>query len=67
MKADLYASLGLPYIIPELREGQGELAVAAADGRLPESVALSDIKGDLHLHSHYSDGAHSIRGNGVAK
>ncbi len=59
-EADLYAILGLPYIIPELREGQGELE-AAADGRLPESVALSDIKGDLHLHSHYSDGAHSIR------
>lgn len=56
----LYELLGLDYIIPELRENRGELEVART-GKLPVSINLSDIKGDLHLHSHYSDGSHSIR------
>jgi len=57
---DIFNELGLDYIIPELREDQGEIE-AAQKGELPDSIRLEDIKGDLHLHSRYSDGAFSIR------
>lgn len=56
---DLYRALGLPFIPPELREGRGELKAAAA-GKLPRLVELSQIRGDLHLHSRWSDGTASI-------
>ena len=58
-EAAIYSSLDLPYIEPELREDQGELA-AAAEGNLPELVSESDIRGVLHCHSTWSDGAASI-------
>lgn len=54
-----YAALGLPLIPPELREGQGEVAAARA-GRLPQLVRLGDLRGDLHAHSDWSDGASTI-------
>jgi len=54
-EADVYAELGLPWIPPELREHRGELEAARA-GRLPELVQLSDIRGDLHTHTDWSDG-----------
>ena len=50
-----YARLGLPYITPELRTGVWELD-AALENRLPDLVQSSDLKGDLHLHSEWSDG-----------
>ncbi len=56
---ELYQLLNLDFIIPELREGRGELE-AAAEGRLPQCITYKDIKGDLHIHSRYSDGAYSI-------
>ena len=56
---DIYRVLGLPYIQPELREDSGEIE-AAMEGRLPELVALSDIKGDLHVHTKRSDGSHDF-------
>jgi DNA polymerase (family 10) len=59
-EADIFNILGLDYIIPELREDQGEIE-AAQRGELPQSIELEDIKGDLHLHSRYSDGAFSIK------
>ncbi|PTV93715.1 DNA polymerase (family 10) [Halanaerobium saccharolyticum] len=59
-EADIFKILGLEYIIPELREDQGEIE-AAQKGELPDSIKLEDINGDLHLHSRYSDGAFSIR------
>ena len=59
-EADIFNILGLEYIIPELREDQGEIE-AAQKGELPVSIKLEDIKGDLHLHSRYSDGAFTIR------
>jgi DNA polymerase (family 10) len=52
---DVYARLGLPFIAPELREDQGEIA-AAEDGRLPRLVTLGDIRGDLHTHTKATDG-----------
>ncbi len=56
---DVYRILGLPYIPPELREDSGEIE-AAREGRLPNLVALSDIKGDLHVHTKRSDGSHDF-------
>ena len=56
---DIYRNLGLAYIPPELREDQGEIE-AAAGGRLPDLITLDDIKGDLHVHSEYSDGVNSL-------
>jgi DNA polymerase (family X) len=51
----LYSSVGLAFIPPELRHGRGETD-AAASGRLPSLVATPDIRGDLHMHTTYSDG-----------
>ena len=56
---DTYRILGLPYIPPELREDQGEIE-AALEGKLPELVKAEDIKGDLHVHSKWSDGSHTF-------
>ena len=56
---DIYNKLEMDYIIPELREDRGEME-AAANESLPESVKLSDINGDLHVHSRFSDGAFTI-------
>ncbi len=52
---ELYARLGLPFIPPELREGDEEVR-AASEGRLPRLISASDIKGDLHMHTDWSDG-----------
>ncbi len=49
---DLYGALGLPLIPPELREDRGEIEVGLKNN-LPKLVKLSDIKGDLHIHSNY--------------
>jgi DNA polymerase (family X) len=51
-----YAALGLDYIEPELREGHGEIG-AALSHSLPSLVTLDDIRGDLHMHSEWSDGS----------
>ena len=56
---EFYEKLGMPYIIPELREERGEIE-AAMEGRLPEVVRQKDIRGDLHIHSNFSDGVSSI-------
>ncbi len=56
---EIYARLGLPYIPPELREDRGEVE-AAREGRLPQLVELYDIRGDLHIHSNWSDGLLSL-------
>ena len=55
----VYERLGMQYIPPELRENRGELQ-AARDGRLPELIALGDIRGDLHMHTTLSDGHASV-------
>jgi len=56
---DVYSALGLAYIPPEMREDRGEIE-AAMHGRLPELVAVGDIRGDLHVHSNWSDGMASL-------
>jgi DNA polymerase (family X) len=56
---EVYDRLGYTFIPPELRENAGELE-AARNGKLPELVELADIRGDLHCHSTWSDGKHSL-------
>lgn len=56
---EVYATVGLPYIPPELREDAGEIEAAMA-GRLPNLVTLADIHADLHMHTTWSDGKLSI-------
>ncbi len=56
---EMYKTLGLPYIPPELREDRGEIE-AAIEGKLPDLIELEDIKGDLHTHTKWSDGKATI-------
>jgi len=56
----VYVALGLQYIPPEMREDNGEIE-AALQGRLPSIVDLKDLRGDLHVHSSWSDGRASIQ------
>jgi DNA polymerase (family 10) len=56
---DLHHALGMPFIAPELREDRGEIEAALA-GRLPALVRERDLKGSLHNHTTFSDGAHSL-------
>jgi DNA polymerase (family 10) len=55
----IYEMLGIEYVPPELRENKGELSLAQKF-MLPKLVRLKDIKGDLHVHSSWSDGLISI-------
>ncbi len=55
----VYERLGYAYIEPELREGRGELK-AAREGKLPDLVAVEDIRGDLHSHTTLSDGRNTL-------
>jgi DNA polymerase (family X) len=59
-EAGVYRALGLDWIPPELREGRDEIG-AAAEGGLPSLIELADVRGDLHLHSTWSDGSASVR------
>jgi DNA polymerase (family X) len=54
-EADVYASADLPFMSPELRQGAGEIEAAIA-GALPALVERAHIRGDLHMHSTFSDG-----------
>ena len=56
---EIYSRLGLSYIPPELREDTGELE-AAERGELPELVEVRDVRGDLHVHTNWSDGRGSV-------
>jgi len=56
----VYEALGLPFIPPPLREDHGEIE-AALEGRLPNLLELSQVKGDLQVHSTYSDGQNSLK------
>ncbi|HTC90238.1 MAG TPA: DNA polymerase/3'-5' exonuclease PolX [Bryobacteraceae bacterium] len=57
---EVYAALGLPWIPPELRENCGEIE-AALEGRLPQLIQLSDIRGDLHMHTTETDGRATLQ------
>ncbi len=58
-EADVYRFLDLAFVPPELREDAGEIE-AAREGRLPDLVTAADLRGDLHSHSDWSDGVHTI-------
>ena len=56
----IYEKAGLQFVVPELREGRGELALAAEHG-IPRLLEDADLRGSLHNHSTYSDGHHTLR------
>jgi DNA polymerase (family 10) len=56
---DVYRALGLAWVPPEMREDLGEIEAAARDA-LPRLIEIGDIRGDLHAHTEWSDGAHTI-------
>ena len=58
-EAQVYETLGLPWIPPELREDQGEIQAALA-GELPDLVEREAIRGDLHVHTDWSDGTSTL-------
>ena len=58
-ETDIFEAVGLPWIPPELRENRGEID-AAFDGRLPTLVERGDIRGDLQMHTTYTDGRDSL-------
>ncbi|MCP4629774.1 MAG: PHP domain-containing protein [bacterium] len=55
----VYQALGLSWVPPELRENRGEIEAAQND-TLPRLVEMADLKGDLHAHTDWSDGRHSL-------
>ncbi len=57
----MYEKLDLPWIPPELREDRGEIEAASA-GDLPDLLTAGDLRGDLHVHTDWSDGAETIAG-----
>ncbi len=59
-EADIYAALGMEYVVPELREDMGEIETAVKH-ELPKLVQESDLRGVLHAHSTWSDGQNTIR------
>ncbi|HBK53546.1 MAG TPA: DNA polymerase/3'-5' exonuclease PolX [Syntrophomonas wolfei] len=59
-ETEVYTRLGLDYIAPELRENRGEIEAAGA-GNLPKLINFPDIRGDLHVHSNWSDGVERIQ------
>ncbi len=56
---EVYTSVGLPWIPPELREDQGEIELAER-GTLPKLIERADVRGDLQMHTRWSDGSDSI-------
>ena len=60
-ESELYRHLALPYIAPELRDGTGEEIAAAERGALPQLLTDMHIRGDLHMHSTWSDGRDPIQ------
>jgi DNA polymerase (family 10) len=58
-EGEIYTAVGLPFIPPELREDGGEFE-AAAEGELPRPLTVGEIRGDLHVHTNWSDGAHDL-------
>ena len=65
VEEDFYHRLGLQYIPPELREDQQEIEMAERDA-IPKLVELSNIKGDLHAHTNWSDGHESLESMALA-
>ncbi len=58
-EADVYERLGMPWIPPEIRGGDGEIEAALADA-LPDLITHADVRGDTHTHSDWTDGVDTI-------
>ena len=58
-EAEVYERLGYEFIVPELREGRGELK-PAREGKLPKLIEIGDLRGDLHTHTTLSDGRNTL-------
>ena len=56
---EVYGTLDLPWIPPEMREDRGEVELATS-GRLPTLIGYDEVRGDLHVHSNYSDGSATL-------
>ena len=56
---DVYKAVGLPWMPPEIREDQGEVELAEK-GRLPRLIQVGDIRGDLQMHTRWSDGTETV-------
>jgi DNA polymerase (family X) len=61
----IYRAIGLPYLAPELREDTGEIE-AALEGSLPRLIQQTDLKGDLHCHTYWTDGSASLEDMALA-
>ncbi len=59
-EATVYATLGLPWLPPEIRDGDDELARAAGGETFADLITVADVRGAVHCHTTYSDGRHSI-------
>ena len=59
-ESSIYNAIHLPFIPPELREGKDEVE-KAVHSKLPELIKKEDLKGIIHVHTNYSDGAHSLK------
>lgn len=57
---EVFKSVGLPYIVPEMREDRGEVEAALAH-KLVKPIEREDLRGDLHVHSKWSDGSQEIQ------
>ncbi|MDG6256885.1 MAG: DNA polymerase/3'-5' exonuclease PolX [Methanomicrobiaceae archaeon] len=57
---EIYEALGLAFIPPELRENRGEIE-AADEGTLPDLIGYGEMRGDLHAHTRWSDGSHTVK------
>lgn len=57
---EVFRSVGLPYIIPEMREDRGEVEYGLKHGKMPTVIELDDLRSDLHTHSDWSDGSEDI-------
>ena len=59
-EADIYGQLGLPFIVPELRDNADSIEAASAD-KLPALIEKNDLRCDLHMHTDWSDGRGTLR------
>lgn len=59
-EAAVYAALGLPWLPPEIRDGDDEIARASAGERFDDLLTIADVRGAVHCHTTHSDGKHSI-------
>lgn len=57
---EIYSALGMDYVEPELRENRGEIETAM-EHKLPKLIELSEVKGDLHCHSNWSEGTMTVK------